>query len=160
MIVKIAKKGDLTKCGNWRGITLLSVFGKVLGRVIITRISDGIDAKLRREQAGFRRNRSTGEHIFVLRNIIEQSIEWNSPLYTCFIDFEKAFDSVHRTTLWNVMRHYGIPQKIVDIVKAMYVDSKCAVIDDGQESDWFDVKSGVRQGCNMSGFFFYLLLIG
>jgi len=41
----------------------------------------------------------TTEQIFILRNILEQCAEWNSNLYILFIDFEKAFDSVHRDTL-------------------------------------------------------------
>ena len=106
LIVKIAKKGDLTKCGNWRGITLMSVAAKVMGKVLIRRISGGVDAKLRMEQAGFRKGRSTIEQIFVLRNIVEQVVEWNSSLYVCFVDYEKAFDSVHRRTLWKIMESY------------------------------------------------------
>ena len=80
-IVKIAKKGDLTKCGNWRGIILMSVATKVMGKVLIRRISGGVKAKLRMEQAGFRKGRSTIEQIFVLRNIVEQAVGWNSSLY-------------------------------------------------------------------------------
>ena len=116
LIVKIAKKGDLTKCGNWRGIPLMSVAAKVMGKVLIRRISGGVDAKLRMEQAGFRKGRSTIEHIFVLRNIVEPAVEWNSSLYVCFVEYEKAFDSVHRKTLWKIMESYGIPSKLVRMV--------------------------------------------
>ena len=49
IIVKIAKKRDLAKCENWRGITLMSVVAKVMGKVLIRRISGGVDAKLRKE---------------------------------------------------------------------------------------------------------------
>ena len=76
---------------------------------LIQRISDGIDAKLRKEQAGFRRGRSTIEQIFILRNIVEQTIGWNSSLYVRFVDYQKAFDSVDRETLWKIMESYGIP---------------------------------------------------
>ena len=55
LIVKLPKKGDLSECGNWRGITLTSVPSKVFGRVLIDRIGQGVDSKLRDEQAGFRR---------------------------------------------------------------------------------------------------------
>ena len=82
------------------------VAAKVLGRTIITRIRDD---KLRQEQAGFRKGRGTTEQIFILRNIIEQCIEWNANLYVCFVDFEKAFDSVDRSVLWRIMRSYNIP---------------------------------------------------
>ena len=92
-----------------------------MGKVIIKRIAGGVDKKLRSERAGFRRGRSTTQQIFVLRNIVEQAIEWNPIIYTCFIDFEKAFDSVRRNTLWEIMRHYGIPPKIIKIVKTINV---------------------------------------
>ena len=155
LIVKIAKKGNLTKCGNWRGITLMSVSAKVMGKVLIRRISGGVDAKLRKEQAGFRKGRSTIEQIFVLKNIVEQAVECNSSLYVCFVDYEKAFDSVHRT-LWKIMESYEIPSKLVGIVNAMYDGSQCAVVEGTDQTDWFDVKSGVKRGCNILGFCSYL----
>ena len=96
LIVKLPKKGNLKERKNWRGITLLSVVSKVMGRIVIDRIRTGVESKLRKEQAGFQPGRGTTEQIFILRNIIEQSIEWQSSLYVNFIDFEKAFDSVHK----------------------------------------------------------------
>ena len=95
----------LSKCDNFRGISLLSVPSKVLGRVVIERIKEGIDTKLRCEQAGFRKGRGTTEQVFILRNIIEQSIEWQAPLYINFVDFTKAFDSLDRSRLWKILRH-------------------------------------------------------
>ena len=158
LIVKIPKKGDLSECGNWRGISLTSVPSKVFGRVIIDRIRNGVDTKLRDEQAGFRRGRGTVEQIFILRNIIEQVVEWQSTLYVTFVDFEKAFDSVHRESLWKIMASYGIPAKLLRIVKILYEDSECAVLDDGEESEWFKVKTGVKQGDVMSGFIFLIVV--
>ena len=83
-------------------------------------MKDAVDLKLRDNQAGFRKNRSCADQIASLRIIIEQSLEWNSPLYINFIDFEKAFDSVDRHTLWRLMKHYGIPEKIISIVQSIY----------------------------------------
>lgn len=137
---------------------MLPIASKILGRIVIDRIKIGIDKKLRPEQAGFRQGKSTTEQIFILRNIIEQSIEWQSSLYINFIDFEKAFDSIHRDSLWEIMRQYGIPGKIINIVKLMYSDSVCAVLDDGEVTEWFQVKTGVKQGCVMSGFLFLLVI--
>ena len=146
-IVKISKKGDLTECGNLRGITLMSVPCKVFGRVLIDRIRDGVDIKLRDEQAGFRK-----------RNVIEQVVEWQSTLYITFVDFEKAFDSVHRECLWKIMASYGIPHKIIKMVQILYEDSECAVLDEGEESEWFKFKTGVKQGNVMSGFIFLMVV--
>ena len=109
LIVKIQKKGDLTECGNWRGITLTCIPSKVFGRVLIDRIKDRVNSKLRDEEAGFRSGRGTVEQIFILRNIVEQVVEWQATLYIKFVDFEKAFDSLHRESLWKIMESYRIP---------------------------------------------------
>ena len=98
-MVKLPKKGDLSLCNNWRGIMLLSVPSKILTRVILERLKEALDKKLRPEQAGFRKERSCTDHIATLRIIIEQSIEWQSPLFKTFVDFEKAFDSVDREVI-------------------------------------------------------------
>ena len=117
LIVKLPRKGDLTVCGNWRGITLMSTTAMVMGRAIITRIRDGVGHQLRLEQAWYRNGRSTTEQIFVLCNIFEQVIEWNSCLYLRFVDFEKAFDSIRSETLWHLLKSCGIPAKLVDMIK-------------------------------------------
>ena len=102
------------------------------------------------------RKRPTTEQLFTLRSIIEQFVEWNAPLYINFADFEKAFDSVHRESLWNIMKLYGIPDKLIRMVKLLYDNTECTVIDNGEESEWFTVRTGVKQGCVMSGFLFLL----
>ena len=158
IIIKLPKKGDLSECGNWRGINLLSVPGKVFCRVLLHRMKASIERLLREEQAGFRSGRSCVDQIFVLRTIIEQSLEWNSPLYINFIDFEKAFDSVHHATLWNILRSYGFPSKVINILSSMYANNRCCVRHGGQHSDWFRVKSGVRQGCVISPLLFNIVM--
>lgn len=86
---KVTKKGDLSNCNNYRGIMLLLSIMKVLSRVILNRITETTDPLLRKEQAGFRKRRSCADQIFTLRQKLEQSNEWNSPLYINFIDFAK-----------------------------------------------------------------------
>ena len=68
-----------------------------------------VDKTLREEQAGFRQDRSCTDQIATLRILVEQSIEWNSSLYVNFVDYDKAFDSLDRETLWKILRHYGVP---------------------------------------------------
>jgi len=70
-----------------------------LNRIILERLKEALDCKLREEQAGFRQHRSCSDQIITLRIIIEQSLEWNSSLHINFINFEKAFDSDDRETL-------------------------------------------------------------
>ena len=158
LIVKLPKKGDLTNCGNWRGLTLMSVPAKCFGKCLIKRFKEAVDRMLRGEQAGFRPGRGTEEQIFVLRNILEQCLEWNSSLYLIFVDYEKAFDSIDRETLWRIMKAYGIPDKFISLVRAFYRGNKAAVIHGEGMSDWFEINSGVKQGCVMSGFLFLLVI--
>ena len=77
----------------------MSVPGKVFNRILLERMRDAVDVRLRDHQAGFRRDRSCTDQIATLRIIVEQSLEWNSSLYVNFVDFLKAFDSLHRDTL-------------------------------------------------------------
>ena len=74
-----AKKGDLRDCSNYWGIMLLSTPGKVLNRILLERMKEAVDPKLRDQQADFRRNRSCADQIAILRITVEQSLEWNSP---------------------------------------------------------------------------------
>jgi len=91
-------------------------------------------------------------------NILEQVNEWNATLYVHFVDFEKAFDSLHRDSLWTIMRQYGIPQKLIQMVKTLYEDFQCSIMDENETTDWFPVTTGVKQECCMSGFLFLLVI--
>jgi len=56
------------------------------------------------------------------------------------------------------MRSYGIPSKIINMVKALYADFECAVVAGHDTAEWFKTKTGVKQGCNMSGLLFLLVV--
>jgi len=69
------------------------------------------------------KGRGTTEQDFLLRNITEQVNEWQATLYLNSVDFEKAFDSIHRESLWIITKKYGIPEKILRMAKTFYEDS-------------------------------------
>ena len=102
-------------------------------------MKEAVDPKLRDQQAGFRRNRSCADQIASLRIIVEQSLEWNSPLYINFIDYEKAFDSVDRETMWKLLRHYGVPKKIISLIRCTFQDMSCKIAHAGHLSESFEV---------------------
>ena len=89
---------------------------------------------------------------------MEQSLEWNSPLYINFIDYEKAFDSVDRETIWKLLRHYGAPKKIISLIRCTFQDMSRKIAHAGQLSGSFEVKTGVQQGCLLSPFLFLLVI--
>ena len=85
---------------------LLTVGCKVLCKIILERMKDALDGRLRDEQAEFRKERSCCDQIAALRIIVEQTLESNTGLYMVFVDFEKAFDSIDREVVWKILRHY------------------------------------------------------
>ena len=135
IIAPLSKKGDLSDCNNWQGITLLSVPGNVFASVVLSRLRRSVETYLRQEQAGFRPGRSCNNQIFALRQIIEKVTASQTPAMINFIDFRKAFDCIHRPSLWLILRQYGIPDK----------SSKSCIKLNGMMGDWFDVATGVRR---------------
>ena len=147
ILIRLFKnKGDRSQCDNYRGISLLVVASKLFTRVIINRVQGLIDRQLLEAQAGFRANRSTIDQIFILKMAMEKSREYNRPIYMCFIDIQKAYDSVNRDLLWKICRQYGLTDKIVRLLKLMYRNSRARVRIEGDLSDSFDIETGVMQG--------------
>jgi len=109
---------------------------------------------LRDEQTSFRAGRSCIDQIATRFIILEQSLEWQSPVYINFIDFKKASDTIHRSTMWRIMRHNGIPLKIVSIIRSLYDVMTCQVIHNNDLSSPFTVTTGVRQGYLLSPIIF------
>ena len=147
------KKGDKTECGNYRGISLVSHAGKVLLKVVARRLSAYCEAKglLPEEQCGFRPNRSTTDMMFVVRRLQEIGRKAGVPFFMCFIDLQKAYDTVDRTLLWQVLICIGVPPQMIAVIQQFYDGMRARVRpDDGVCSDWFEVKQGLRQGCVIS----------
>ena len=135
---------------------LLSTAVKVLNRIILERMREAVDRVLRENQAGFRPSRSTTNQITTLRIIVEQLLEWRTALCINFIDYEKAFDSLDSNVLWDLTANYGIPSKIISLVKNTYEGTNCRILHEGVLTESFSIESGVRQGCLLSPFLFLL----
>jgi hypothetical protein len=84
----------------------------VFNRILLDRMGDAEDIRLRDHKVGLRQDRSCIDQIAKLSIIVKQSLEWTSSLYINFVDFHKAFDSLHRHTMWQPLRHYEIPAKL------------------------------------------------
>ena len=147
-IVPIWKgKGDTRDCNNYRGVTLLSVPGKVFARILLNRVRQQLLAHQRPEQSGFTPKRSTVDRILALRLLIERRREFDRGLLAAYIDFKKAFDSVSRESLWRILELRGIPPTLVNLIASLYSETASAVKCGTTVSDPFPVETGVRQGC-------------
>ncbi|MGA9038985.1 MAG: reverse transcriptase domain-containing protein, partial [Terriglobales bacterium] len=158
IIIPMYKKGNPTNMGNYRGITLMSIPAKLYNKILLNRIYPEINRILRPNQAGFRRNHSCIEHINTLRRIIEGTKDKQLPLITSYIDFAKAFDTINREKMFHILRHYGIPLKIVSAIKCLYDNSKSHIRIDGNKSDDFVVNTGILQGDTLAPFLFIIVM--
>ena len=148
LIVTIFKKGDKADCGNYRGISLLSTTGKVLARILANRLLPLSEEILPESQCGFRPSRGTADMIFTARQLQEKCREHKLPLYMAFIDLTKAFDTVDRQALWNILSRYGCPDKYVRILRLLHDGMTATVLSNsGSMSEPFTVETGVKQGC-------------
>ena len=82
----------------------------------------------------------------------------NIPLFITFVDFKKAFDSIDRAMMFTILRHYGIPDKIVSAIRVLYDQSTCQVYLRGQVSKPFAITTGVLQGDVLAPFLFIIVI--
>lgn len=158
-IVTIYKgKGDRTECGNHRGISLLSVAGKILAKILQFRLQTLAEDILPESQCGFRSNRSTQDMIFTLRQLQEKCAEQRQPLIVTFVDFSKAFDTVHRETLWKLLSCYGCPQTFIRVLRSFHDGMTASICCGDGCSDPFSVGHGVKQGCVLAPTLFTIFL--
>ena len=158
-IVTIYKRKDnKSDCGNYRGISLLSIAGKILTRIILDRLLRFIANNVLPEtQCGFRSIRGTADIIFSARQLKEKSLEQNINLYPVFIDRTKAFDTVNRVGLWKVLSKFGCTDKFVAILRSLHDGMHGRVRIDGSLSESFPITNGVRQGFIVEPVLFNLL---
>ena len=98
-----------------------------------------MDKTLRDEQAGI-------HHTATLHIIIVQSLEWQNPLYSVFVDFQKAIDGIDRDVMWRLMHHHGFPPKFVTIIQRLYEDATCQVIHNGKLTEPCTYKPAFLRG--------------
>jgi hypothetical protein len=162
IITLYKNKGDRSDCNSYRGISLLSIIGKVFARTILSRLQRLAERVYPESQCGFRASRSTTDMIFSVRQIQEKCREQRQPLYMAFIDLTKAFDMVSRDGLFDILRKIGCPPRLLHLITSFHSNMHGTIQYDGKSSDPFIVSCGVKQGCVLAptlfGIFFSILL--
>ena len=154
------KKGDIYDPDNYRGITLLSCLGKLFTSCLNHRIAKFLydNEHIGYEQAGFRPEFSTLDHIFTLHTIIEYYKSKNKRIYCAFVDYSKAFDMIDHTSLWLKLLNAGISGKVFNVIHNLYARAKSCVKCNSDMSSFFNCNIGVRQGENLSPILFAIYL--
>ena len=156
VLVPLPKKGDLTSCDNWRGISLLAVLGKVFAKVIQKRLEVVAEAILPESQSGFRPGRSTTDMIFTMEQLMERALESGLQLFYVFVDLRKAYDSVPRDGLWETLKTLGVPEKLRKLVICFHEDMMVRVRVGEELTEPINVRNGLRQGCVLAPLLFTL----
>ena len=137
-ILPIPKKGDLGLAKNYRGITLTSIAAKIYNALLRNCIELKIDNILRKNQNGFRRNRSMTLQILTIHRILEGAGAKNLLATLLFVDFNKAFNSIHRGKMEQILLAYDLPKETVAAITKV-----CSP--DG-DTEYFNIVAGVLQG--------------
>ena len=152
------KKWGLGLAKNYRGITLTSIAAKIYNALLRNRIEPKIDNILRKNQNGFRRNRSTTSQILTIRRILEGVRAKNLQAKLIFVDFTKAFDSIHRGKMKQILLAYGIPKETVAAITILYRNTKVKVRSPDGDTEYFDIVAGVLQGDTLAPYLFIICL--
>ena len=157
-ILPFPKKGDLGLAKNYRGITLTSIAAKIYNAQLRNCIEPKIDKILRKNQNGFRINRSTTSQILTICKILEGVRAKNLQATLLFVDFTKAFDSIHRGKMEQILLAYGIPKETVAAITILYWNTKVKVRSPDGDTEYFDIVAGVLQGDTLAPYLFIICL--
>ena len=107
--------------------------------MILNRLQPKIDPLLRKNQNGFRPGRSTTTHVLALRRLIEGVKRNNRKAIIVFIDFKKAFDSIHREKMLKILKAYDVPKNLLNAIQKMYENTRAKVITPDRSTEFFEI---------------------
>ena len=143
----IHKQGPKPKPENYRGISIMNALLKGLSIMLNCRLNDFCENNnvINSGQLGFRKNNRTIDQVTTLKNIINKYVYDNKKkLYTCFVDFKKAFDSIWHEGLFYKLSKNKINGNFLDLIKHIYKHTRCAVKVDNKLTNLFEYNNGIR----------------
>ncbi|CAH1244315.1 Hypp7257 [Branchiostoma lanceolatum] len=158
IIVPVPKSGDLRHPDNYRGVSLISLVLGLYNRMLLNRLRPALNPLLRNPQNGFRQRRSTVDQIVAIRRLLKGVTSNNLSCIMTFIDFKKAFDTIHRGKLMSILRAYGVPGKLATAIAATNLQTWAKVRTPDGDTDTFQILAGVLQGDTLAPFLFIVAL--
>ena len=145
IIVPIYKKSDKTDCSNYKDISLLPTTYKMLSNILLSSLTPYAEEIIVDHQRGFRRNKSTTDHIFCIRQILEKKWPYIEAVHQLFIDSKKSYDSVRREVVRNILTEFGIPMKVVSLIKVCLTETYNRVRVRKNLSDMFPIRNVLKK---------------
>ena len=160
IILTMPKKGDITKYENYRTISLINHSSKIPLEIKRSRMKPNVEAILAEGQAWFRPARSTVEQVFALKMLIQHRIEKKDGEGLCCVHrLQKGFwQSLAWWPVFCTTAQYGVPRKLINIIRDLYSKAKSCIRVNNNLTDWFETAIGVRQGCLLSPDLFNVFL--
>ena len=154
--VSFPEKGNAKEYSNYCTIALISHTSKVMLKILQARLQQYVSWELPDGQAGFRKVRGTRDQIANIHWIIQKAREFQKNIYSCFIDYTKAFDCVDHSKLWKILKEMGIPDHLTCFLRNLYAGQEATVRTGHRTTNWFQIRKGVCQGCLLSPCLFNL----
>ena len=162
LISLIHKEGPKDDPNNYRGICIMNALLKVLCTLLNKRIPEYCEEQnlINIAQIGFEKNSRASDHVLTLKSVVNKYVcdQKGKALYTCFVDFQKAFDSVWHEALFRKLENKGINGNFLNIIKNIYDMTECAVKINGKLTKQFKYEKGVLQGNPLSPLLFNLFI--
>ena len=158
IIIPIHKKGETTKCENYRAICLSSIVFKLYTSILEKRLRKQIENKFSEEQSGFRPSKQTQDHIFTIRTIAEKAINRQRNLYLAFLDLKAAFDTVSKIEVYSTLNKLKVNTKLQKVIKSVCNEVRGVVRLKGKKSKTFEMKNGLKQGDSLSPLLFIAIM--
>lgn len=153
-IVSIFKKGNRNDPACYRGLSINSSVSRLFGKVLQGRLRDSIGDKISEDQSGFTPGKSCTDNLFVLQQVMEKKIAVDQEVHLAFIDLEKAYDSIPRSKIWEVLNILEVDRPLLKIIKELYKENESYVKIGHRLSNPINTTKGLRQGCSLSPLIF------
>ena len=148
LTIPVHKGGDRKKPENYRRITILPLLGKLFETIVNVRLNFVKEALTLQDpfNGGFKKGSMTADNLFVLSGCIQKAEALKQPLYVCFVDFKRAFDTISRDMMFYKLICRGFDGKTIRLLRDMYKKTKMKVCINGILSDIITDETGVNQG--------------
>jgi hypothetical protein len=143
---------------NWRPISLLNTDYKIITKTLANRIKKVLPSVINPDQVAYLKNRFIGQNIRTIMDIMGYTRLKNKNGIIAFLDFEKAFDTIRWSVIYDALEIFNLGQNFISWVHTIYNESEACVTNNGFSSPFFKLQRGVRQGCPLSAYLFIMVV--